>query len=274
MIPETHRDLALPPLHPALEPYRSALREIARPAWLLKCDKVDTVSRFETHIGGATPFVPAKDGWPICDKCGKPLTFVWQVDFADFAGIGSFTDRGLFQFFYCWDCFAWPPSEQYGCVRRWYPDFAADRMQEVAQVEAPRETIESRRTVEPCRVDRVPFLSVPAVSSPENPIPREAQNQMVSDEDGRLWSVHSFTEGFYLERQLISRIGGYPPWIQYEDDTPDCPACGRRAEFIGAIGSEDTGLLWGDSGYWYFFACSATASCYGLARPLMTLHSR
>jgi hypothetical protein len=56
---------------------------------------------------------------------------------------------------------------------------------------------------------------------------------------------------------MISRIGGYPPWVQSEDDMPQCPVCGAWAEFVGAIGSGDTGLIWGDSGYWYFFACKA-----------------
>ncbi len=272
MLPETHRDLTLPHLHPALELYRAALQEVMKPAWLLKCSEADTVSRFQTHIGGITPFAPVEDGWPMCDKCGKPLEFIWQIDFADFKGIGAFASQGLFQFFYCWDCFAWPPHEEYGYACRWYPDFSAHRMRNVAQIDTPPQIAESVRSFGPFCVDIVPFLSVPGKSSPENPISKSAQNEMVSEEDGRLWAVYSFTEGFYLESELISRIGGYPPWIQYEDDTPHCPVCDARAEFVGAIGSADTGLIWGDSGYWYFFACQATAECYGLARPLMTLH--
>jgi hypothetical protein len=114
---------------------------------------------------------------------------------------------------------------------------------------------------------------VPGKSDAANPIPPHAQNQRVGDEKRRLWSVYSFTEGFYLEATLLSRVGGYPPWVQHEDDTPQCPVCGAWAEFVGAIGSHDTGLLWGDTGYWYIFACRQTPACRGLADPLMVLHT-
>ena len=269
MIPETHRGLALSPLHSALEKYRAELQEVVKPAWLLRCCKAETVSRFQTHISGNTPFVPVKDGWPLCDTCEKPLEFVWQIDFADFRGIGTFASQGLFQFFYCWDCFALPPQDEFGYVCRWYPDFKAQQMRNVAQLDAPYQTTETAWGSGPFRVDIVPFLSVPGKFSQENPIPENAQNEMVSKEDGRLWAVYSFTKGFYLEGEMISRVGGYPPWVQFHDDTPNCPVCGTRTEFVGAIGSDDTDLIWGDSGYWYFFACKATAECYGLIRPLM-----
>ena len=269
MIPETHRGLALPSLHPALEKYQAELQEIVKPAWLLKCHKTETISRFQTHISGNTPFAPVEDGWPLCDKCEKPLEFVWQIDFADFNGIGTFASRGLFQFFYCWDCFALPPQDEFDYACRWYPDFDAQQMQNVVQLDAPYQATDTAWGVEPLCVDIVPFLSVPGKFSQENPIPENAQNEMVSKEDGRLWAVYSFTEGFYLEGEMISRVGGYPPWVQFHDDTPNCPVCGARAEFVGAIGSDDTDLIWGDSGYWYFFACKATAECHGLASPLM-----
>jgi hypothetical protein len=124
-----------------------------------------------------------------------------------------------------------------------------------------------------CAVEIAPFLSVPGKSDVANPIPSEAQNQRVGDGKRRLWSVYSFTEGFYLEGELVSRVGGYPPWVQHEDDTPRCPVCGAWAAFVGAIGSDDTGLMWGDSGYWYFFACRETPVCRGLADPMMVLHT-
>ncbi len=194
MIPETHRGLTFPPLHPALEKYRTDLQKVVRPAWLLKCSKTESVSRFQTHIGGHTPFAPVEDGWPVCNKCGKPMEFIWQVDFSDFQGVGVFADRGLFQLFYCWDCFAWPPHETFGYTCRWYPDFSVHQVQEVAQLDAPDQVAESKKGVGPFSVDKVPFLSVPGKYTLENPIPRSAQNEMVGKE-GRLWSIYSFTKG-------------------------------------------------------------------------------
>jgi uncharacterized protein YwqG len=270
MLPETHQGLTLPPLHPALKGYRAALQAVAKPAWLLRCRETAAVLRWRTHIGGHTPFAPVEDGWPLCDRCGEPLAFIWQIDFADFGGIGACADQGLFQFFYCWDCFGWP-QDGFGCASRWYPDFDAQEMRHVAQLEAPRPVREGAWRVGPFGVERVPFLSVPGKFSPENPIPESTQNERVSEEDGQLWAVYSFTAGLYLEDEMISRVGGYPPWVQFDDDTPTCPVCGAYATFVGAIGSEDTGLIWGDSGYWYFFACQATTDCGGLDKPQMAL---
>jgi hypothetical protein len=268
MVSRISSKLSLPPLHPALEQYRAALEAVAKPAWLLRCRKVNTVSRSETHFGGITPFVPVHDGWPSCDKCGEKLHFVWQVNFAEIDG--CFSKRGLFQFFYCWRCYA-GPADDFGHTCRWYPNFEASQANGIPQLNSPYEVnmASYHLPIGPCAVDVVPFLSVPGKSSQENPIPVSAQNEMVSAEDGRLWSVYSSTKGFYLEEEKISRVGGYPPWVQFHDETPNCPICGTRAEFVGAIGSEDTNLIWGDSGYWYFFACKATVECYGLARPLM-----
>lgn len=272
MMPETHRELTLPVLHAALAPYRAALQAAAKPAWLLRCREAETVSRYETHVGGTMPFLPVAAGWPVCDKCGEPLDFIWQVDFADFQGAGTFATRGLFQFFYCWDCFAFPQDGGFGYASRWYPDFDAQQMRDEIQLDTPRQVVASPDCIGPLNVDCVPFLSVPGKSDAENPIPHETLNTRVGEKGRRLWSVYSFTEGLYLEKQLISRIGGYPPWIQFEDDTPQCPVCGAYATFVGAIGSDDTGLRWGDSGYWYFFACTATPACRGLSEPLMVLH--
>lgn len=269
MIPETHRDLELPFLDPAVDKYRAELQEVAKQAWLLKCRQVETVSRFQTHISGNMPFAPAQDGWPLCDACGEPLEFVWQIDFADFRGIGTFASQGLFQFFYCWDCNALPPLDEFGYACRWYPDFSAHQMQSVPQLEAPPQITETALGVKPLGVDIVPFLSVPSKAGPENPIPEDVLDEIVSEDDGQLWAVYSFAEGLYLEGEMISRVGGYPPWVQFSDDTPMCPFCGAWAEFVAAIGSDDTGFIWGDSGYWYFFACRATAECRGLAEPLM-----
>jgi uncharacterized protein YwqG len=268
MVSKIPSELTLPILHPALERYRADLEKVAKPAWLLRCRKVNAADGFETHFGGVTPFAPVSDGWPCCDRCGCKLHFVWQVNFAHFEG--TFSERGLFQFFYCWRCNTVPPDTS-GFACRWYPDFDPQQVREKPQLSSPYEVNMApyHLPIGPCIVDVVPFLSVPGKFSKENPIPQDAQNEIVSKQDGRLWSVYSSTKGFYLEDEMVSRLGGFPPWVQFRDETPQCPVCGMRAEFVGAIGSEDTNLIWGDSGYWYFFACKVTAKCHGLAKPLM-----
>jgi uncharacterized protein YwqG len=269
MLPNPHRHLELPPLHPVLEPFRPALEQSAKPAWLLKCHTIPSVSRYHTHIAGTTPFVPQYLDWPTCSQCAQPLEFIWQVNFADFGGIGSFADQGLFQFFYCWQCFPLS-SEGPGWACRWFADFDPLQAEDIPQALCPyAHEFGTVDRLGPYAVEIVPFLSFPAKFSNENPIPFDMQNEMVSKEDGCLWAVYSFTKGLYLEDQMLSRIGGYPPWVQFQEETLDCPTCGQRAEFVGAIGSDDTNLVWGDSGYWYFFACKATPACQGLSKPLM-----
>jgi hypothetical protein len=268
MLPETHRNLTPPPLHPALKPYRADLEAVAKPTWLLKCREAETVSRFETQIGGNRPFVLVDGGWPRCERCGKPLDFIWQIDFADFAGVGTFARQGLFQFFYCWHRFAFP-QDGFGWASRWYPDFDAEQMNDVPQLDALDQLKEMAEDVRPRRIETEPFLSVLGKFDAENPIPTEAQNTRVSEDGCRIWAVYGSTESLYLEGAMLSRVGGHPPWVQFDDDMPQCPVCGGWAELIGAIGSHDTGLLWDDSGYWYVFACWATEACGGLDRPMM-----
>jgi hypothetical protein len=40
---------------------------------------------------------------------------------------------------------------------------------------------------------------------------------------------------------------------------------------VAAIGSSDTDILYGDTGYFYFFTCSATVKCPGLG-DCVTVH--
>jgi uncharacterized protein YwqG len=270
MVQEVCGELSLPVLHSTLEQYRADLEAVAMPGWELNCRKVNAVSRFETHLGGVTPFVPISKGWPHCDKCGEKLHFVWQVDFADFGGAGSFAERGLFQFFYCWRCLAVPPDE-YGYSCRWYPEFDAEQAGDVLQMDSPYEAniASYHLPIGPCVFDNVRFLSVPSIGSKKNPIPLGALNAPVGDEGKSLWEIYYATREFRFEGKMTSRIAGYPPWVQFRDETPACCVCSKRAEFVGAIGSDDTDLIWGDSGYWYFFACTATPECHGLHKPLM-----
>ncbi len=49
--------------------------------------------------------------------------------------------------------------------------------------------------------------------------------------------------------EYLSQFGGYPVWIQ-GDETPCCPLCGERAEFVAAIGSGDASLSTGPASGW------------------------
>jgi uncharacterized protein YwqG len=267
ILPMTHRHLTMPALHTALEPYREELEHAMEPAWLLNAYDADTVSRAETHFLGTTPYVPVSEGWPHCDKCGRPLEFVCQFNFAEFAGSGMFVESGLFQLFYCWECFPISDDEiaEGAALRcRWYPRFNRREAEDAEHAKYPAGDDTLLCSPTPMHVRPTPFLSFPDLFNSDHPL---AQIELDL-------GVDAGEDEFDVQRSLlptddyISQLGGYPVWIQ-ADETPVCPICGKQAAFVAAIGSDDTQLLWGDSGYWYFFACNASDACAGLGKPLM-----
>lgn len=277
-LPATHSQLEFPELHPELEPYRYLLEVSVKPAWCLRCHRVRTISRTATHFGGITPYVPLDMGWPRCPTCGNVLDFIWQINFADFAA-AAFAPAGLFQFFYCWACFPLPNFTPYEFEKlcRWYPDFNSNEAEAVPQALCPylRELSSGQWEQNgPYRVDIIPFLSVPAPLSDENPLSQEMLKPQLPEGEDPYEVYEDLYEEYYEADGLdltdcVSQVSGYPAWVQRTDETPHCPACGERAELVGAVGSHGTDYLWGDTGYWYIFACQRTDKCQGLNRPLM-----
>lgn len=269
-LPATHAHLVFPHLHPALEPHRTLLERRVKPAWRLVCQQVETVSRMTTHIGGLTPYVPEALGWPYCVVCKNPLSFIWQLNFADFRA-ATFTPRGLFQFFYCWLCFPLPGSSyDFESLCRWFPDFTVDRAMMSAQVSCPYlDTLPPDQLLlnRPYEVQLLPFLSIPSAESDENPLNAEIRSRICNASGEEFFSMYTHAQDFYLG-DCVSQVGGHNDWVQH-DETPSCPICGQRAELVGAVGSDDTNLIWGDTGYWYIFACQATERCPGLLKTFM-----
>ncbi len=273
-LPKTHAHLAFPDLNPALEPYHSLLEGKLRPAWQLRCHQVVAISRAATHIGGFTPYIPLESGWPRCVVCDNPLSFIWQINFADFDA-ATFASRGLFQFFYCWFCFPLPDDAyEFGTLCRWYPDFLENEVLTVPQAPCPyldELSSDLYDLARPSQVDISPFLSFPSVLSFDNPIREDVLHETRHVEGKSLYELYLEIPSFFLN--CLSQVGGYPNWVQDRDDTPCCPVCDQRAELVGAIGSDETNLVWGDTGYWYIFACKYTDKCPGLTQPLMASQS-
>jgi uncharacterized protein YwqG len=258
---KTHKNLTIPKLPANLEIYRKELEKLTKPAWLLKCSEENEPSTYHTHIKGFNPFVPEEKGWPCCSKCKRPLYFVCQINFTDFLSQVVSFNKGLFQFFYCWDCMPMPNND-FGLETRWYPDFDLVTAQTVVQANCPHSEDELEAYAS-LAFEFIPFLSLPSDRSKENPIP----------DDVKFQAKYNFINGLYLEDKMISRIGGYPPWFQpISEQDYLCSVCGSLVEFVLAIGSDDTDIVWYDSGYWYFFACSLTSACGSLHKPLMDCH--
>lgn len=281
ILPPTHQHIVLPELHQEVEAVRSEFERLILPAWLLNAHDAVAVSRTQTHFLGDSPFMPATEGWPACDNCTQPLTFMWQINFAEFSGSGMLEERGLLQFFYCWLCFPMPMSDSeanevnndedyfyggllavqhdqpHGIAYRWYPDFRVDLASLTPQLSCPDEEFVFGA---PLSCDPLPVLSLPDVSDQSNTLP-DISSEL---DDSDLLAIRIVPAQI---ARTVSQLGGYPDWVQNEE-TPHCPVCKQPAVLVGALGSDDTNVIWGDTGYWYIFACKATPLCEGLRRPL------
>ena len=220
---EPHRHVPLPALHPALQPFGGAIAATMQPAWLMRADKTDNVSPTESHFGGRRPFVPQSLGWPLCPGCKNAMLHFVQVDFADLpTPLPGLPERGLWQLFACHSCEGGLPG--YYCSR-WSPDFQRASATGEELVTGPDHPQALARIV------FEPFVSVPSANSSASAIASNGDEQVFAvgegddDEDKqRLWAVHNFTPGFHIEDEMISRLGGHPPWIQPEEAPAPCRA--------------------------------------------------
>ncbi|MFI6147676.1 hypothetical protein [Streptomyces sp. NPDC051109] len=168
-----------------------------------------------TRIGGL-PLAPAGTRWPGCTSCSGPLRFIAQL----VLGGG----RGVLAVFMCandpgsckdWSATAggnraylFPPT---GLVPLPLPALptAADEDEGEGDYDEDEDVrqLGAVRTVEPV-----------AVAEPGYRAAAEA------------WSAQSGRP----TRHVLGQLGGTPEWLQ-DDETPDCPGCGRPMEFVARL---------------------------------------
>lgn len=111
----------------------------------------------------------------------------------------------------------------------------------------------------PCRIRLEPVRSTPhwEDARPELAGPGLGENT---------WEAYNAARQVFAPApQVESRPGGWPDWSQ-GPEWPSCPGCGRRMRLIWQLDSEpDTGLMWGDVGRVYIFACPTPCSPQSLA---------
>jgi hypothetical protein len=187
------------------------------------------------------------------------MVLLWQLRLADFPNHPVLEGRGL------WQAFA--------CLRH-YPSYAfrTNTDTHAASGTAPQN---AGKWLEPLsRAVIEPMLSVPAASDPRSAVHACRDNWSFTDDDDercRFWWVYNGNPSFCIEQPMVSRVGGHPPWIQGPEEPDPCRECGAPLVFVGALGGSDTDILYGDSGYFYFFTCRATAKCPGL-KNCTTVH--
>jgi Domain of unknown function (DUF1963) len=248
-IPMTHVHLVFSRLHPTLKLHGTPPKERMKPVRRLRCHQVDTTSRGATHIGDYTPSIQVEISWPHCVVCGNPLSFVWQLNFADFDA-NTFEHQVLFQFFYCSLCFPLPPDRyKFEALCRWDSDFKNNERRSVAQVPSlyfdelsPGE----RQLARLRQVEINLFLALSLTTNDDNLVWEHVLDQWRRAEGKSYYELCNEILGL-SPNVCFCQVCGSPDWIQ-RHDTPHCPVCGQRAELVGAIGSDKTNLIWGDIG--------------------------
>jgi hypothetical protein len=241
---------------------------------LLLCNECDEESSpVETKIGGLNYYLPTNKKWPVNEATEALMTPVLQLNLEDFPDFPQKEKKGIFQLFIDFDYKIKDvviTKNTAGVEFRYFPEPAENKSKKV-EVDTDKLYFAG-----PFEIEKKDFLSLPSVHSKYD-LPEEHlfmkwkwDKELPSGE--RVWSIYNYTEGLYIEDSIVSRFGGYAPWLNF-DQTPICPVCGNRMAFIAAVGTEDSNFDIGDEGYIMLFSCSYTTKCGSLTNPSVIIQT-
>ncbi|GHF46286.1 hypothetical protein GCM10017781_23420 [Deinococcus metalli] len=208
----------------------------------------------DSVVGGDSPSRAEGEEWPTCVHCQREMGFVMQIHLTEeLVSVLMGVKSGLFQFWNCWYCL--PGGEAYADAR----DLLTFEMSEGKSVPYGSSRLLARWTegggnnTGPRYPSEQNLLFLKkllpeAVLSLPHPFD-EQFTTLEDDERDAYWDAARP----YLNEDTLCQIGGYPAWMQ-DGRWPRRPATGRPADFILALGTGDTDVLWGDTGFYYFFA--------------------
>jgi len=168
----------------------------------------------------------------------------------------------LLTFHYCLHCLPWGPDDASAYRLRLHSDTDAASLTPVAP--PPVEDADHFYWAPvPCRIVLAPTVSVPDWED----APPEVTRLRLGEEpwDTYRTACEAIVPSEDLSADMDSRLGGYPNWIQ-SSDWPSCPECGEEMRLIWQLDSEPAaGIMWGDTGRVYIFACPRPCSENALA---------
>jgi hypothetical protein len=203
-----------------------------------------------TRVGGV-PLAPAGTEWPSCAACAGPMQFLAQVLLAD-AGFpgggptgpggpsGRSASQAVLALFAC--------QNEPGMCDDWAPDSGGNRAllfpfdsARPLPLPAPAEGADPR------------VLLLGAVRA----VGRVHDDEHDYDDASAAWAARTGR----TENQVLGQLGGEPSWLQ-DDETPDCPGCGRPMPFVVQLqeGPEARTAMNFGSGSAYAFACEPCAA--------------
>lgn len=208
----------------------------------------DKSQAIDTRFGGF-PYAEAGEKAPVCECCGKPLTFIFQ--FRDSYDKDLNPSGALHSVYYCFDCtpIGRPEEEkgQWKVVTHENPDVSkfVEQKESVSQLLKPMQ----------CSLSKV--FTLPDYETIESHYPDIVEmceaidcyaDDLMSGYEDAVYSIGGLTEPSTI-------VGGYPSWIQGEGSQV-CPECGGEMELACQIDSEEAvDLMFGDAGCLYVFRC-------------------
>ena len=212
-----------------------------------------------SYIGGH-PFVAAGEdfSWPVNGDSGSPLTFLMQVNFADFPKLEGYPESGLIQWWIKGDddgyglSFEDGATGQEGILVKFYPESALSAAASSPRDPIPNSDEEDRRELGPLwSRDPVALTGTEALSFPSY---EDVTVGALSDffgslrevlEGGDVEGAEEILEAF----ESATQIGGYPGFVQGD---PRDPGGDRPTELIlqleSIFGYDGDVLMFGDSG--------------------------
>lgn len=200
----------------------------------------------ETRFAGS-PYAEKGDEAPVCQGCGKPLTFIFQYRDSynkDMEGKGE-----LHSVYYCFDCTPIGRAEeekgQWAVITHKEPEASkfVEQKENVSKIFKPTSCCLSNA-----------FL-LPDYETIENNFPEIAELCEEIDGDDPLSAYEDAGNEIDCLMEPSTTLGGYPIWIQGEGSQV-CPKCGGEVELAVQIDSEEAvDLMFGDAGCLYVFRC-------------------
>ncbi len=266
--------LQLPKMDESLDRLIVELKEHKRQGELLINEPSDEETGVtSTKIGGINFYLPANKKWPENEETGAKLTPVVQINMQDFEDYNQKEKKGIFQLFIDFDYKLKDvvlTKNTIGIELRYLQDIAEKKARKIEI--SPDEV----SAASPSVIKRQKFLSLPSAKSqfdlPQSHLFMKWAWDKQAKDGERIWSKYNYTEGLYIEDELLSRFGGYAPWIN-KDQTPVCSVCGNRMDFLAAVGTEDTDFNFDEDGYIMIFACNFMSKCGSLNNPSVIIQT-
>ncbi len=200
----------------------------------------------DTRFAGPA-YAEKDDKIPVCECCGKPLTFIFQ--YREKYDEEMNPKGALYSLYYCFDCV--PIGRQDEEKGQWA--IISHNNPDVKKFVEQKENISSRLTPTTCSLSKIFVL--PDYETIENNYPEISfVCEEIDPEDPMSAYEEAGTEiGCLMEPSTT--IGGYPIWIQGEG-CQECPQCKEKGELAVQIDSEEAvNLMFGDAGCLYVFKC-------------------